>query len=247
MPPSPRYRDRQDAGIQLGLALASYLGAPNLLVLGLPRGGVPVAAETAKLLHAPLDVVAVQKVGLPGQPELAAGALAWVAGTLTTVRNEAVLADWERFLRRSPAPSGSVSPGEAAPGETAPGEAAGSADQAFASAAAIARVELIRRDRLYRMRRDPLNVSGRTVVVVDDGLATGATMRAALEGLRGQSPERLVAAAPVSCGPGAETAVALADDVVIPWQALGLASVGQAYENFDQTADADVQRLLGVP
>ena len=216
MEPLHRYRDRVDAGIKLGLALSSWIGAPNLLVLGLPRGGVPVAAEVAKLLHAPLDVVAVQKVGLPGQPELAAGALSWVAGTVTTVRNEAVLADRE------------------------------SAEQAFAAAAAIARIELVRRDKLYRMRREPLNVNGRTVVLVDDGLATGATMRAALQGLRRQNPAALVAAAPVSCGPGAEAAVAQADDVVIPWQALGLASVGQAYENFDQTTDADVQRLLGA-
>ncbi|MCC3268578.1 phosphoribosyl transferase [Arthrobacter gengyunqii] len=231
MAPFSRYRDRQDAGVQLGVALAPYLGAPNLVVLGLPRGGVPVAAEVAKLLHAPLDVVAVQKVGLPGQPELAAGALAWVAGTVTTVQNEAVLADWQSSLHSG----------------TSSSDGPGSAEQAFEAAAAIAQLELIRRDKLYRMRRDPLNVSGRTVVVVDDGLATGATMRAALQGLGRQNPARLVAAAPVSCGPGAETAVALADDVVIPWQAIGLSSVGQAYENFDEITDADVQRLLNIP
>lgn len=227
MAPLRRYRDRQDSGVQLGVTLAPYLGAPNLLVLGLPRGGVPVAAEVAKLLHAPLDVVAVQKVGFPGQPELAAGAMAWVAGTITTVQNEAVLADWQHPLR--------------------PGSSAATAEQAFDAAAAIAQLELIRRDKLYRMRRDPLNVHGRTVVLVDDGLATGASMRAALQGLRRQDPAKLVAAAPVSCGPAAETAVALADDVVIPWQGIGLTAVGQAYENFDQTTDAEIRRLLNLP
>ena len=94
MAPPRLYRDRQDAGRKLGVELAAFFGLPHLLVLGLPRGGVPVAAAAAELLRAPLDVVAVRKVGLPSQPELAAGAMAWLAGTVTTVRNEPVLVDW---------------------------------------------------------------------------------------------------------------------------------------------------------
>ncbi|MCC9197102.1 phosphoribosyltransferase family protein [Arthrobacter sp. zg-Y820] len=229
MAPLRLYRDRQDAGRKLGVELAPYFGTPNLLVLGLPRGGVPVAAAVAGLLRAPLDVVAVRKVGVPLQPELAAGALAWLAGTVTSVRNEAVLAEWQRSLGSSR--------------EHDPR----AADQAFDDAASVELLEVIRRDKLYRMRRDPLDVSGRTVLVVDDGLATGSTMRAALLGLREQNPARLVAAAPVSCGTAGEAAAAVADDVVIPWQSGALSAVGQAYESFDQTTDAEVQRLLNLP
>ena len=229
MAPSRAYRDRLDAGHKLGMQLSPYFGAPNLLVVGLPRGGVPVAAAVAEVLRAPLDVVAVRKVGFPLQPELAAGALAWLAGTVTTVRNDAVLAEWQRSLDAS--------------GHDNPG----AADATFSTAASIQQLELIRRDKLYRMGREPLNVAGRSVVVVDDGLATGTTMRAALLGLREQNPAWLVAAAPVSCGPGAETAAGLADDVVIPWQGIGLSAVGQAYENFDQTTDAEIRQLLNIP
>ena len=229
-----RYRDRQDAGRSLALELAPYFGTPKLLVVGLPRGGVPVAAAVAGLLRAPLDVVAVRKVGLPAQPELAAGALAWLAGTVTTVRNEPVLLDWQRALaplRRQGRPTD---------------RGAYDADEAFNAAAAVERIELIRRDKIYRMQRDPLDVRGRTVIVVDDGLATGSTMRAALLALRRQDPARLIAAAPVSCGdPGGLAAVAA--DVVIPWQSVALSSVGHAYESFEQTTDGEIRQLLNIP
>jgi putative phosphoribosyl transferase len=229
-----RYRDRQDAGRTLGLELAPYFGTRELLVIGLPRGGVPVAAVVADLLRAPLDVVAVRKVGFPSQPELAAGAMAWLAGTVTTVRNEPVLLEWQRSLAplRHRDPSSSSRHLDA--------------DRAFDAAAAIEQLELIRRDKLYRMGRSPLDVGGRTVIVVDDGVATGSTMRAALLALRRQEPARLVAAAPASCGdPG--WLAALADDVVIPWRSGGLTAVGQAYEHFDQTADNEILQLLNVP
>lgn len=234
MAPPRLYRDRQDAGRKLGVELAAFFGMPRLLVLGLPRGGVPVAAAVANLLRVPLDVVSVRKVGLPSQPELAAGAMAWLAGTVTTVRNEPVLVDWQRTLasRRGRDPHSRGRPFDA--------------DQAFDEAAAVELLELIRRDKLYRIQREPLDVRGRTVIVVDDGLATGSTMRAALLALRRQEPARLVAAAPVSCG-GADGLSNLADDVVIPWQSSGLASVGQAYESFDQTTDTEVRQLLDVP
>ncbi|WP_461169543.1 phosphoribosyltransferase [Arthrobacter sp. Z1-15] len=234
MAPPRLYRDRQDAGRKLGVELAAYFGLPHLLVLGLPRGGVPVAAAAAELLRAPLDVVAVRKVGLPSQPELAAGAMAWLAGTVTTVRNEPVLVDWQRALAsrrgRDQHPPGRPF----------------DADQAFDEAAAVELLELIRRDKLYRMQRDPLDVRGRTVIVVDDGLATGSTMRAALLALRRQEPARLIAAAPVACG-SAGWLSSFADDAVVPWESSELASVGQTYESFDQTTDAQVRQLLDVP
>ena len=231
---SRRYRDRQDAGRTLGLELAPYFGTRELLVIGLPRGGVPVAAAVADLLRAPLDVVAVRKVGFPSQPELAAGAMAWLAGTVTTVRNEPVLLEWQRSLAplRHRDPSSSSRHLDA--------------DRAFDAAAAIEQLELIRRDKLYRMQRDPLDVRGRTVIVVDDGLATGSTMRAALLALRRQEPARLIAAAPVACG-SAGWLSSFADDAVVPWESSELASVGQAYESFDQTTDAQVRQLLDVP
>lgn len=229
-----RFRDRLDAGRQLGLELAAFFGAPEppdqtqptpgppaapgLLILGLPRGGVPVAAQVAEVLAAPLDVVPVRKIGLPAQPELAAGALASVAGHVTMIRNEDILRLWK--------------------------DHDSSADLEFREAAAAQALELERRETLYRRGRAPLDVRGRTVVVADDGLATGATMGAALTALRRQSPARLVAAAPVSCGTAGDAAAALADDVVIPWAHSSLSSVGQAYDSFDQVSDAEVQQLL---
>ena len=223
-----RYLDRRDAGRALAAALrarALSAGADGPagdrpLVLGLPRGGVPVAAEAADALGADLDVLVVRKIGHPAQPELAVGALASVAGRMMRVVNEDVLRRWR--------------------------EEAGAdrAAAAFDAAAAVQEQELLRREELYRRGRAPLDLAGRTVVLVDDGLATGATMRAALLAARLGRPRRLVAAAPVSCADAAVALGGTAQEVVVPLQPAGLGAVGQAYVQFPQTEDTEVVRLL---
>lgn len=217
--PFPGHADRADAGRRLAAALERYRTAPSLLVLGLPRGGVPVAAEVARALRAPLDVVLVRKVGHPSQPELAAGAVASIAGVPAVVRNEDVMDAWRRQAGRQ-------------------------ADTLFEQSLARQQTALHERAGLYRPYRTPQQVPGRTVIVVDDGLATGATMRAALAAVRQLGPRLLVAAAPVACGTATVLLPGEADDVVVPWSGTGLESVGQAYARFGQTPDAEVQRLL---
>lgn len=212
------WRDRADAGRQLAAALAGYAGTQDLLVLGLPRGGVPVAAEVARGLQAPLDVVVVRKVGYPPQPELAAGAVAGIAGVTSVVHNPDVLDHWRR---REP-----------------------QAGQLFAAAAHAQLAEVRRREELFRQGAPARPIAGHTVVLVDDGIATGATMRAALAAVRQLHPAWLVAAAPVACGSGAELRLFPADDVVVPWARSGLDAVGLAYRRFPQTTDAEVRELL---
>lgn len=209
------YTDRQDAGRLLTRELTKFRKTPRLLVLGLPRGGVPVAAEVARDLNAELDVVMVRKVGVPNQPEFAMGAIAGVGGTLEVVRNCEVV---DKVAT----------------------------EQGFNDAAALERMELDRREREYRRDRPPIEVAGRTVIVVDDGLATGATMRAALAAVRALNPEKLVAAVPVSLGNALDGVRKLADDAVCPWISTDLHAVGQAYRCFGQTTDAEVQHLLGT-
>lgn len=219
--PFPGWRDRADAGRQLAAALAGYAGTQALLVLGLPRGGVPVAAEVARALHAPLDVVVVRKVGYPPQPELAAGAVAGIAGVTAVVHNADVLDYWRR---RDP-----------------------QAGQLFAAAADLQLAEVRRREDLFRQGAPPRPITGHTVVLVDDGIATGATMRAALAAVRQLRPARVAAAAPVACGSGAELRAFPADDVVVPWARSGLDAVGLAYRHFPQITDVEVRDLLGPP
>ncbi|MCC9204157.1 phosphoribosyltransferase [Arthrobacter sp. zg-Y769] len=218
--PSAGWVDRADAGRTLAVGLAGYSGTPGLLILGLPRGGVPVAAVVARALSAPLDVVVVRKIGYPEQPELAAGAVAGIAGTVCVVRNEEVLRYWRS---RSP-----------------------DADARFAAAAEQELAEVRRREEVFRPGTPARPITGGTVIVVDDGLATGATMRAALGAVRQLEPARLVAAAPVACGSAAELLIPPADDVVVPWAHSGLDAVGLAYRRFGQTTDAEVRTLLGV-
>lgn len=212
-----RYADRQDAGRTLAAELGSYGGRPDVLVLGLPRGGVPVAAVIAESLEAPLDVVLVRKIGVPGHQEVAMGAMASVAGSIDTVRNEDVLA---KFAKRY--------------GDSG----------AFDQVAAKERAELDRRERVYRAGRPPLDVAGRTLIVVDDGLATGATMRAAITVLRELSPARIVAAVPVGLSSTCRDVGKIADEVVCPWNPQDFVAVGQAYDRFDQVDDAEVINLL---
>lgn len=207
------FRDRTAAGQALGAALAGRWPGERLVVLGLPRGGVPVAAEVATALDAPLDVFVVRKLGTPRQPELAMGAIA--SGGLR-VLNDHVIGQ----LRIPP--------------------------DVIEQVSAVERAELERRERTYRGARPPLDLSG-TVVLVDDGLATGATMRAAVQAVRTSAPTRIVVAVPV--GP-ADTCAALAkeaDEVVCLHTPALFTAVGGFYDDFHQTTDEEVRRLLAVP
>jgi putative phosphoribosyl transferase len=215
---SGRYADRAEAGAVLAARVAGQLAGrlelDRPLVLGLPRGGIPVAGPIAAELAVPLDVLLVRKVGLPEQPELAMGAVAVVGDQVSVVRNRPVL----RARRVPPA-----------------------------EFAAACRAELATlRDRAvrYRGNRPPVELTGRLLIVVDDGLATGATMRAALAALRAGGAERLMLAVPIgspgSCRALAEQVSAL----VCPWQPADFGSVSQGYRDFGQVSEAEVIRIL---
>jgi predicted phosphoribosyltransferase len=206
-----RFRDRADAGRKLAEKLQAYAGRPDVVVLALPRGGVPVGAEVARALAAPLDVFLVRKLGLPGHEELAMGAIA-TGGS--RVLNE----DLVRELRLE--------------------------DALIESVAAREQAELERRERLYRGDRPPPELKGKTVILVDDGLATGASMRAAVKAVRQQEPARVVvavpAAAPQTCA-DLEKQV----DEIICWQTPEpFYAVGLWYEDFSETTDDQVRSLL---
>lgn len=207
------FRDRQQAGRQLAHALESYAGREDLTVLALPRGGVPVAAEVARALGTSLDVVVVRKIGAPGQPELAVGALAIVGGTIDMYRNEQMMSR--------------VGGGEA-----------------FDDIAARELVELRRRESLYRAGRDPISLNGRTVLLVDDGLATGATMRVAVAAVRRLAPQRVVVAVPVGSDSACEDLRKFADDVVCLAVPEPFDAVGAWYQEFAQTTDDEVRQAL---
>ncbi|WP_026545115.1 phosphoribosyltransferase family protein [Arthrobacter sp. 35/47] len=209
-----RYADREDAGRQLAASLQAVLRGIKPLILALPRGGVPVAGVIADAFGAPLDVVLVRKVGVPQYPELAMGAIASIGGTIETVRNAEVLAGVR------------------------------DAETVFSAVAERERAELLRREQLYRQDMGPLLVEGETVVLVDDGVATGATMLAGVAALRKAGAARIVAAAPVFLGSGAQVVSEQVDEVVSPWLAPNLPAVGSAYEAFGQVPDEEVRRLL---
>lgn len=208
-----RYADRRDAGRRLGAALRAPAAAwgAGVIVLGLPRGGVPVAAEVALALAAPLDVLIVRKVGAPGNPEFAIGAIA---------EGEVVV--------RDPRVGGGGWFGA----------------RAFEAQAAQERVELQRRAEAYRGGRAVPSLAGHTALLVDDGLATGATMLAAVRAARRAGAARVVVAVPV-CSRAAQALVAAEADEVIALQVpVDFAAVGEWYLRFDQVADAEVVRLL---
>jgi putative phosphoribosyl transferase len=207
-----RFYDRAAAGRSLGALLAAYRGRDDVLVLGLPRGGVPVAAEVADTLQAPLDVLIVRKLGAPGQPELALGALA--SGGVIVI-NENVMSSFED----SPA-------------------------VALAGAIARERAELKRREALYRNDRLPLEVRGRTIILVDDGAATGASMDAAVRATKKLGARRIVAALPVASAHALRTLRAEADEVACILTPDAFQSVGEWYERFEQTSDTEVSTLL---
>jgi putative phosphoribosyl transferase len=208
--------DRYDAGRRLAERLSRIRLAAPPLVLGLPRGGVPVAAEVARLLPAPLDVLVVRKLGVPGHAELAMGALAGVGSGVQTVRNDDVI------------------------------DRAGVSPEQFDQVRQRELAELRRRQDALRSSRPAPAVQGQAVIVVDDGLATGATMTAAIAAVRQLGPAEVVAAVPV----GARSACAAlrrhADIVVCLQSPNGFVSVSQAYLDFGQTPDEEVIRLLAA-
>jgi putative phosphoribosyl transferase len=206
-----RFRDRFDAGRRLAAALAPYAGRPNLLVLALPRGGVPVGYEVARALNAPLDVMLVRKLGVPGHEELAMGAIA--SGGIR-VLSEDIVATF------------------------------GIPERVIATVAANEEEELERRERVYRDARPPPQVRGRTVILVDDGLATGSTMRAAAAALRVQHPERLIVAVPVAPPETCQSLRREVDDVVCAYAPEAFLAVGNWYDDFTQTTDEEVRELL---
>lgn len=208
-----RFQDRAEAGKILAELLRPYAHRADVLVLALPRGGVPVAFEVAQALHAPLDVFVVRKLGVPGHEELAMGA---IASGGVRVLNDDVIAQL------------------------------GISAAAIEAAAVRERRELERRERLYRERRAAPAVQGRTVILVDDGIATGATMRAAIRALRQLRAGRIVVAAPTMAWATAQEMRAEADECVAVMTPADFYGVGQWYEDFSQTTDEEVRDLLAV-
>lgn len=209
------FADRGEAGRAVAGHLRAYAARSDVVILALPRGGVPVAAEVARALDAPLDLVVVRKLGLPGRPELAMGAVATVGGHIQVFRNEAVLSRAE------------VSP------------------TAFAEIQDREIAELVRRVRAYRGDRPPPAVAGRTLVVVDDGLATGSTALAAVTALRRQAPGRLVLAVPVGSLAASDAVRPLVDELVVAWTPEHFRAVSLAYVDFRPTSEAEVRAALG--
>lgn len=207
------FADRSEAGRALADRLAGHAD-PALVVLGLPRGGVVVAAEVARALGAALDVVVVRKVGVPWRPELAMGAIAAVDADVETVRGERVL------------------------------DQLGVDDESFARARDREVTELRRREAAYRQGRPVTPLAGRAVLVVDDGLATGSTMRAALAAVRRQAPRRLTVAVPVASPTVCSRLATEVDEVACLWAPTSFSSVGQGYRDFRATSDDEVRAAL---
>jgi predicted phosphoribosyltransferase len=206
------FADRAHAGRALGSRLAHYAGRDDVIVLGLPRGGVPVAAEVATALGAPLDVCVVRKLGVPGRPELAVGAIG--PGGVQVLNQDVVDA-----YRLSPDDIATIAERELA--------------------------ELERRERAYRGDdAPPLTFAGRTPILVDDGLATGASMRVAVRAVRAAGPDRIVVGVPVAAQSVCSDLAALADEVVCVQMPFTFVAVGQWYDDFSQTTDAEVRDLL---
>jgi putative phosphoribosyl transferase len=205
------FQDRRQAGRALSEELRKYAGRNDVVVLALPRGGVPVAFEVARRLEAPLDLFLVRKLGTPGHRELAMGAIA--SGGVRVLNDDVV-----RWY----------------------GIAQGDID----AVAQEEERELLRRELAYREGRDPVPVDGRVAILVDDGLATGSTMRAAVKAVRQRDPSRVVVAVPVGARDTCDELSAIADEVVCVGTPEPFSAVGQWYADFDQTTDDEVRRLL---
>ena len=206
-----QFIDRQEAGTILAKLLKDFAHQSNVIVLALPRGGVPVAYEIAQELSAPLDVFIVRKLGVPGQEELAMGA---IASGGTVIFNEPIV----RALNLEKS----------------------SIDRILQSE----QEELARRERLYRGNQPYPALLGKTIILVDDGIATGATMRAAIKGLRSYKPASIVIAVPVAARSTCEEMAGLVDKIVCPLEPINFCAVGLWYEHFPQTSDSEVCELL---
>lgn len=205
------FRDRRDAGRKLAQKLVAYVGRSDVIVLALPRGGVPVAYEVALALRAPLDIFIVRKLGLPGHEELAIGA---IASGGARVLNEDII----QYL--------------------------GISEAVIAAIAQRELQELQRRELAYRGERPPLEVEGRTIILIDDGLATGASMRAAVAGLRLQNPAYIVVAVPTAAPETCEALEPEVDQMICATTPEPFYGVGRWYEDFSQTTDEEVRTLL---
>lgn len=210
---SLRFRNRIEAGRTLAGHLTAYAGRNDVLVLGLPRGGVPVAAEVARRLAAPLDVFVVRKLGVPGHPEFAMGALA--SGGIRLVDPKVV-----RDL--------------------------GVTDEEIERATAVELRELARRERTYRAGREFPELGDRIVIIVDDGLATGSTMQAAIAALREKRPRKIVVAAPVAAAETCAKLGPLVDQIVCVRTPDPFLAVGLWYEDFSETTDAEIHEILAT-
>ena len=206
-----QFRDRREAGQVLAQRLSNYSQRPGIVVLALPRGGVPVGHEVARALQAPLDVFVVRKLGVPGQEELAMGAIA--SGGVRVLNGNVV-------------------------------EGLGISDAAIESVATRELRELERRENLYRGERPAPEIQGRVLILVDDGIATGSTMRAAVMALRQLEPARIVVAAPVVALSTARELRKEVDELVTVMTPASFTAVGQWYEDFSQTTDEEVRELL---
>jgi putative phosphoribosyl transferase len=211
---APAFPDRRAAGRELARALR-HLAGPDAIVLGLPRGGLPVADEVARELDAPLDIVLVRKIGMPGNPELALGAIAGPKGGTMVLNTELV-------------------------------DVHGIDAATIEAQAAPERAELARRSALWGARLQPGALKDKVVILVDDGIATGATMRAAIAAVRADQPRRVVAAAPVAAPDTLDLISRLADEVVCLSAPAGFTAVGCHYTNFPQLDDNDVRAILAA-
>ena len=204
------FANRFDAGIQLAKKLKAYANQPNLIILALPRGGVPVAYEVAKALNIPLDVLIIRKLGVPGHEELAMGAIASNAQYLN-----------KKLIHE-------LNVNQTAIQKTIQSE----------------QKELDRREVLYRANLPPPHFSNKTIVLVDDGIATGATARVAIQTLRTQHPKKIILAIPVAALSTCKTLKPLVDEFICLQQPVDLQAVGLWYDDFSQTTDTEVVNLM---
>ena len=205
------FENRRDAGKQLAKELSEFKGQNDAIVLGLPRGGIPVAYEVAKALELPLDVFIVRKLGVPGQPELAMGAIA--SGDIK-VMNESVVRN------------------------------AGISDQQIEEVAHKEKEELKKREKAYRGARPDIDLQGKTVLIVDDGLATGASMRAAISALRKHNPKKIIAAIPTAPRDTCQEFESEVDQIICLRTPSPFWGVGGSYQNFSQTTNEEVRTFL---